>query len=57
MKIAELIQAILEVTSIIPLWIVHESKLFDTIVRVRWVNHKCKVNSDEFDEGATLYSW
>jgi hypothetical protein len=26
-------------------------------VRVRWVDHKCKVNSDKFDEGATLYSW
>jgi hypothetical protein len=26
-------------------------------VRVRWVDHKCKVNSDEFDEEATLYSW
>jgi hypothetical protein len=27
------------------------------IVRVRWVDHKCKVNSDEFDEEATLCSW
>jgi hypothetical protein len=26
-------------------------------VRVRWVDHKCKVNSDEFDEEATLCSW
>jgi hypothetical protein len=26
-------------------------------VRVRWVNHKCKVNSDEFDREATLCSW
>jgi hypothetical protein len=26
-------------------------------VRVRWVDHKCKVNIDEFDKGATLYSW
>jgi hypothetical protein len=27
------------------------------VVRVRWVDHKCKVNIDEFDKGATLYSW
>jgi hypothetical protein len=27
------------------------------VVRVRWVDHKCKVNSDEFDEEATLCSW
>jgi hypothetical protein len=26
-------------------------------VRVRWVDHKCKVNSDEFDREATLCSW
>jgi hypothetical protein len=26
-------------------------------VRVRWVDHNCKVNSDELDEGATLDSW
>ena len=24
-------------------------------VRVRWVDHKCKVNSDEFDEEETIY--
>jgi hypothetical protein len=27
------------------------------LVRVRWVDHKCKVNSDEFDREATLCSW
>jgi hypothetical protein len=27
------------------------------IVRVRWVNHKCKVSSNEFDREATLCSW
>ena len=24
-------------------------------VRVRWIDHKCKVNSDEFDREATLH--
>jgi hypothetical protein len=26
-------------------------------VRVRWVHHKRKVNSDDFDEEAILCSW
>jgi hypothetical protein len=30
---------------------------FAVVVRVRWVDHKCKVNSDEFDGEATLCSW
>jgi hypothetical protein len=29
---------------------------FEVCVRVRWVDHKCKVNSDEFDREATLCS-
>jgi hypothetical protein len=33
------------------------TRYFVQAVRVRWVDHKCKVNSDEFDKGATLYSW
>jgi hypothetical protein len=32
-------------------------KILAANVRVRWVDHKCKVNSDEFDGEATLCSW
>jgi hypothetical protein len=31
-----------------------ECRVAGPTVRVRWVNHKCKVNSDEFDREATL---
>jgi hypothetical protein len=40
-----------QINACIPCW---ERKL--GLVRVRWVDHKCKVNSDEFDREATLCS-
>jgi hypothetical protein len=31
-------------------WGTSQSSESLSVVRVRWIDHKCKVNSDEFDE-------
>jgi hypothetical protein len=43
--------------SILARFLINPGPVHLSDVRVRWVDHKCKVKSDEFDREATRCSW